>query len=69
MRLTPDEAARLKDRFEDYIDALVGEDVTVRNGEDEFHVEVLRKRKRMPRVNPPNSSWIDITPFTSRKDI
>lgn len=68
MRLTLDEAMLLKDRFDAYVDNLVGEDVTVRRGEDEFHVEVLRKRARTTKPDP-NSSWIDIRPFTGRTDI
>ena len=49
MRLTRDEAFRLKDRFDDWIEQQIGEDVTISHSLDEFSVELLRKKKRVPR--------------------
>lgn len=53
MRLTPEEAAILIDRFTQFITPLMDEDVTVRHNVDGFSVELLRKRKRVAHPLPP----------------
>jgi hypothetical protein len=53
MRVTPEEAAILIDRFTSYIASMVDEDVTVRHSTDGFHVEVLRKKRRVAHPTPP----------------
>ena len=52
MRVTVDEAARQKEAFEEYMDSLVGEDITVSRGADFYRVEILRKRKRVTHPKP-----------------
>lgn len=70
MRVTVDEAARQKEAFEEFMDGLVGEDITVSRGADFFRVEILRKRVRTthPKTGE-RAGWIDVTPFVNRKDI
>lgn len=52
MRLTIEDAALLKDRFEDFIDAQIGQDVVTRRNPDAFTVEILRKQARVAHIRP-----------------
>lgn len=59
MLLTIEEAALLKDRFETFVDGLVGEDVTVKRSPDAFTVDILRKMKRQSHIRPQLAEDID----------
>lgn len=53
MRLTAEEAAVLIARFTQRVSDWLGEDVTIKDNTDGYHVELLRKRKRVPHPIPP----------------
>ena len=46
MRLTNDEAMRLKDQFDDFIEGMIGEDISFKRNPDSFSLEILRKQAR-----------------------
>lgn len=46
MKLTRDESYRLRDAFEEFLESLIGDDVHIRRGPDEFHIEFLGKKTR-----------------------
>lgn len=52
MKLTRDEAFRLQDSFEEYIQEAVGEDVTFKRTESEFSIVILRQKPRKPHPKP-----------------
>lgn len=53
MRLTLEDACLLADRFNEFIQSHVGEDVATNTTVDVFRVEVLGKKKRVPHPKPP----------------
>ena len=50
MRLTRDETFLLRDKFEEFIEHLIGEDVMFKHTPDAFAVECLRPKARVPHA-------------------